>query len=235
MKKKLIIFSLLLLITGCNNNSNTNQVNDNSEFYQNIEELVKIVDSIDTTDYENEYNKYYINDSNIYGLNYNTKELKYELNLNKDLSYLNLSDGVLVKNKQGDIFLSINNDKYCAVKDFSSSKILVYSFDDVNCHRTYADSELINVSVSGIQMSNDKVYKAGYVSNDYIYLKVICNIFDKKSYTYTWYRNNEIIENSNINEYTITANNEDAEYVVEITTIDGQSIKSEPFHVIINK
>ncbi|MCI9435194.1 MAG: hypothetical protein HFI86_08005 [Bacilli bacterium] len=50
-----------------------------------------------------------------------------------------------------------------------------------------------------------------------------------------WYRNNEEIPNSNVKTYTITSDFEDADYYVEIIAPNGDSYKSEPVNVKIDR
>ncbi|MCI9435482.1 MAG: hypothetical protein HFI86_09505, partial [Bacilli bacterium] len=49
------------------------------------------------------------------------------------------------------------------------------------------------------------------------------------------YRNNEEIPNSNVKTYTITSDFEDADYYVEIIAPNGDSYKSEPVNIKIDR
>lgn len=223
------------IFCGCSKKNN-NIVDNKQQLLDTVNLIINTVDNVDIEEYQNQYNSYYVEDGFVYGINYNINNSTNTLNLFETIEGSNGLNGVIVKNINNDMFLSVENNMYCVIKDFKDSEVSVYDISDKNsCHRLYTDDNNIKVNVSGIKTSNYDFYQSGTNSNDYVSLNATNNIFDKNSYTYTWYRNNEQIENSNIDTYVITSKNENAYYHVELLTYNGQLIESEKFHVIINR
>lgn len=233
MKKKLIIllFFISVVCNGCNNND---ALNDKLvDFKKNVNNIIDLIKEIDISSYVNDYNKYYITNDFVYGINYNNSTLNKELNFQKQLNGYNFNYGVIVQRDDKSLYVSIENDNFCAIKDFNDSDISIYNISEQEkCHFSYTSDNEIYLSIVAFSLSDNNIYEANAVANDYVSLMAITNIFDKKSYTYNWYRDNIKISDSNFDTYVIV-DDEDAEYTVEITTKDGQKFMSKPFHVIV--
>lgn len=229
-KQRILIFITLnlLICVACGkiDNNEVDSINDGKlEFKENIENILTLVKSFNNENPINEYNLYFIE-----------KDVLYGINQIEDISNYNFDYGNIIKSNNNDIYLSIGNNKYCAIKDFNDSDVLIYNINEQEkCHRVYVDGDKISLSIVATYLSDDSIYDSSVVSNDYISLSAINNIFDKKSYIYKWYKNNEAINNSNVQTYTITSEIEDADYYVEIRTYDDQIIKSEPINVKIDR
>ncbi len=169
------------------------------------------------------------------GLNSDYYVYRYEDNSALFLNY-NINDGIIIVNKNGEQYLSVENDKYCAVKDFNESKLTIYNIDNrEKCHLNITSNEELSVSLIGKNIEGQEYYSYGTVSDGFISLSALHNILDDFNYIYTWYRNGEEIPNSNVQTYTITSEIEDADYYVEIITPNGEVYKSEPVNVKINR
>lgn len=220
----LVILSLLLC-TSCNKKPAIDDSNNSNEFSNNVENVLEMVKGFNNQDYLDGNIRYFIENGYLFGVN------TFE-----DVSNYNFNYGSIIKKDNNEIYLSIENDEYCAIMDFGDTNISVYNISEWGkCHRTYIDGDEIRLSIMAINLSSGKEYKDNTISDDYISLSIVDNILDKRSYKLAWYRNGEKINDLDVSDYFITLDQEDAEYYVEIVTIDGQIFKSEPINVKINR
>lgn len=225
-KKKNILLPMLvclILLTACKN-KNDNE-NNTSTFADDIQKVVGIIEE-DISKSSNSIHSYVIDAHNIGD----------GVNFNYDISGYNIERGILYKNENGDLYASFENKEQCAIKDFSDSEFSIYDINEKEkCHKFYYLNDQFRLNILPLTLADNKIYNSGSVANDYIALLVESNILDKNAITYTWYRNGKKIDNSNIQVYTITFEQEDADYYVEMTTNDGQVFKSDPVNVKINR
>lgn len=232
MNKKIIliicILSCLIFQTACNNSNNkNNNVDDKSTFVNNIENIVKSIEndeSIHNLDFE--YFQYAVSQnsiSNMFGFEY-------------DISDYNIENGAVAKNADGDIYASFTTSEYCAIKGFSDNAIKVYNISEKEkCYKFHIIGDNMRVSIDPYNLETTNLYQNGTISDGYIVLSALDNLVDNRFLQYTWYRNNEKIENSNVSNYYVTLDQEDADYYVEITIPTGEVYKSEPVNVKINR
>ncbi|MCI8778971.1 MAG: hypothetical protein HFI87_07470 [Bacilli bacterium] len=231
MNKKNILISIfmvfnLLFCTSCDKkNANNDISNDKNDFKNSVESILAEVSSFDYDSNIGNYNEYFIENGYLYGTS-----------IFKDISSYKFKYGSIIKQSNNKIYLSIENNEYCAIKDFDDSTISIYNINDwERCHKLYVDGDKINLSLISTYLSNGQLYDNSIISDDYIMISTLNNILDKRSYKYKWYRNNEEIPNSNVKTYTITSDFEDADYYVEIIAPNGDSYKSEPVNVKIDR
>lgn len=231
MNKKNILISIfmvfnLLFCTSCDKkNANNDISNDKNDFKNSVESILAEVSSFDYDSNIGNYNEYFIENGYLYGTS-----------IFKDISSYKFKYGSIIKQSNNKIYLSIENNEYCAIKDFDDSTISIYNINDwERCHKLYVDGDKINLSLISTYLSNGQLYDNSIISDDYIMISTLNNILDKRSYKYKWYRNNEEIPNSNVKTYTITSDFEDAYYYVEIIAPNGDSYKSEPVNVKIDR
>lgn len=226
MKKKRIHFFLvlnlvcLILLSACNNGKNSKEkfeteVNNIISALEKYEEKIKF-----------EYKYFSIENGTIndwFGFEY-------------DISDYNINDGIIAKNSDGDIYLSLENEEYCAFKDFGSAEILIYPIKEKSkCHKTHIIDENLITYISGLDNVEKSNYKFGNISKNNVLLFANTNLVDSFNCSYRWYRNGIEIENSNTQSYEIDLSYDDAFYSVEVTTPEGLSVKSESVHVVITK
>ncbi len=231
---------LVLTITACNNKNEVDSKNEQKNFEIQVNDVVGIINENDISNYQNEYITYYIDNDYLYGINYNTVTLNYESNLSYDLPDYDFNEGIIVKKNDGTMYLSIESDDFCAIKDFNDSSFVVYNTDEKEkCHKLYTiDDEIkINVFATNLEDSSENygIYESGTISNGYIKLSSSTNLIDELAVNYQWYRNSEQLDDGNVMDYTIISDYEDADYYVEVTAPDGTSYKSETVNVKIER
>ena len=237
MKKIFLLVVInLLFIVGCGKRNNDNIVeNQKNEFKTNVENILKLVNNSGINEYQEYGNRYLIKNGYLYGYTRYPKNEGYSLYLIEDIEKYNFSNGVIFQKNSDEIYLSIENKELCAIKDFESNEILIYDMSNSDkCHKYYVNGDNISLNIKTENLNN-KEYIPGTISNEYVSLLAVTNIIDKKSYNYQWYRNDEKIENANVQNYTVAKDYEDANYYVEITTNTGEVYKSESVNVKINK
>ena len=237
MKKIFLLVVInLLFIVGCGKRNNDNIVeNQKNEFKTNVENILKLVNNSGINEYQEYGNRYLIKNGYLYGYTRYPKNEGYSLYLIADIEKYNFSNGVIFQKNSDEIYLSIENKELCAIKDFESNEILIYDMSNSDkCHKYYVNGDNISLNIKTENLNN-KEYIPGTISNEYVSLLAVTNIIDKKSYNYQWYRNDEKIENANVQNYTVAKDYEDANYYVEITTNTGEVYKSESVNVKINK
>lgn len=224
--KKIILcitISLMFCVTACNNKTNNEE--NNQSFKDDIKNAINLVKS--DSNVSNPV-AYVLSDGYISGFDGNN-ELKYFDFKNDNVNY-----GVIYVNEENKIYASLENDKYCAIKDFDDEDFTIYSLDEEEkCHKFYTVNSEISLNITPLNLETNDVYKEGTVSNGYISMLLIDNIIDDKAVDYTWYRNGEKIESSNVNNYVIATNYEDATYYVEVKSADGQTAKSNSLNIQI--
>ena len=231
----LIIILVFFVLKKININDDKPQGNielDKESFKKELEQVINIVDENKIVDLNNVF--YMYGSDYFYGLKMNEYN-NYDKFFNKnDIKFEYITEGQVILKNDGSLYLTASSDKYCALKDFYSENFEIYNISEQEkCHKIYVDGEKLTLKIISFNLENAIQYNSGDISNKSIGLSAICNVLDSNALSYKWYRDGVLTDN-NTGAYYIL-NNEDAEYVVEITTIDGQSIKSEPFHVIINK
>lgn len=237
MKKIFLLVVInLLFIVGCGKRNNDNIVeNQKNEFKTNVENILKLVNNSGINEYQEYGNRYLIKNGYLYGYTRYPKNEGYSLYLIADIEKYNFSNGVIFQKNSDEIYLSIENKELCAIKDFESNEILIYDMSNSDkCHKYYVNGDNVSLNIKTENLNN-KEYIPGTISNEYVSLLAVTNIIDKKSYNYQWYRNDEKIENANVQNYTVAKDYEDANYYVEITTNTGEVYKSETVNVKINK
>ena len=226
MKKKRIHFFLvltlvcLILLSACNNGKNSKEkfeteVNNIISALEKYEEKIKF-----------EYKYFSIENGTIndwFGFEY-------------DISDYNINDGIIAKNSDGDIYLSVENEEYCAIKDFGTDEAIIYPIKEKsNCHKTHITGENLKTFISGKNNQGKNDYNFGDISKNNVVLLVNTNLIDSSNCSYKWYRNGLELDNLNSKRYEIDLSYDDAFYSVEVTTPEGLSVKSESVHVVITK
>ena len=231
---KFILCSFIVLsLTSCKNQSNSTIESEKKQFEQNVNNVVSIVSDIKNN---SDYNRYYINGGTLYGYNLDINTKKYYYDLIYDISNLELTKGIIIKNNNSELYISVENKNYCAVKDFSDNNIKIYNILEKNkCHLNISNDSTIKIEIYGKNLEKNSDYVFGTVSNSYISLAAISNLIDNGNCTYKWYRNDEIIDSESFMNYVVNLDYEDANYYVEITTNTGEVYKSESVNVKINK
>lgn len=231
MNKKNILISIfmvfnLLFCTSCDKkNANNDISNAKNDFKNSVESILAEVSSFNYDSNIGNYNEYFIENDYLYGTS-----------VFKDISSYKFKYGSIIKQGNNKIYLSIENNDYCAIKDFGDSDISVYGIDEwEKCHKLYVDGDKINLSLTTTYLSNNQLYDNSIISDDYIMITTLNNIFDKRSYKYMWYRNGEKIDNSDVSSYVINKDFEDADYYVELIAPNGQIFKSEPVNIKIDR
>lgn len=232
----LIIFSLF--ITSCKrNNSDNNNSLRIDDFSKDVNDIINI---IQTTDYDmdkfsSDYNLYYINKNRVYGYNYIPTEDTMGYNMDVPLDGYNIVEGFVIQNFDGKLYATMKNDKYCAIKDFDEEEIIIFDIKyESDCHRTYLSSEDLMLKITGKNNESQTDDNYNFIDDEPITLSAISNILDDFRCVYTWYRNGEEIENSNIRNYVITSEVDGAYYSVKVTLPNGKSAVSNPVSVKIN-
>lgn len=247
MKKKYYIIGIIviifLIILGVF--FNKKPINDelkNTDDKENLKkettEIVNIVknNEYDHDVYNNEYNMYYIQNNSIMGNNLNSLTNEYDFNLKPySFEYKYIKDGFLAENKNGELYVSINNDDYCVIKDFKDDDLKVFDKDDSNCHIEYINGSELYVFVLPTKLYSNTNYENGNISDEPVSLISVNNLLDNDAATYEWYRNGELIEGANISTYTVNKEVEDATYTVKVTTPSGKMVMSEPINVKISR
>ncbi len=218
-----ILGLLMIFITACSGNSK--KIDNKQKFENDIKNIIDLISS-NIKDNENKPMGYVV-----YG-NYITNSD----NVNYDISAYNISTGILHQNEKGEIYASLGNNEFCAIKDFNESEFTIYNIEEKEkCHKFYILDAEINLTIVPFYTQNNNLYVEGTVSDDYISLLVQENVLDDNAIKYKWYRNSEEINDSNINIYTISKDYEDADYYVEIIANNGQVFKSSPVNVKIDR
>ena len=239
MKKiKFYLFMTLsiFLLSACGNKVD-NAKKEKEEFTENV---VKIIDVIKNNEYNRNnfssyYNYYNLVSNELIGYNYNSEISALDYNLKYDVSNMNLNVIRIIDNKLGEVYLSIQNDKYCAVKNFKDEQFNVFDVNDFEkCNIDVVDGEEIFVGIVGFEIGTTKMLSFNEISSKGIELKASTNILDTTYCSYRWFRDGIEIKNSNVPNYVINSD-ENAFYSVEVITADGKVMKSNSIHVVIKK
>ncbi len=233
-KKRLILIYMLVylvLLTACDKKEDKDDMNnlssDKEEFITNVESIIKAVDNnTNFDDLEIEYYSYSVNQ------NYISDMVGFEY----DISKYNINNGAVVENLAGKVYISLENDDYCAIKDFNEEKPRIYDIaEKEKCHHFSLTSEKLYLNIIAYNIENNKRYEFGEISDSYIDLLLKSNLIDSRAVKYKWYRNGVEIPDSNVQTYTITSEIEDANYYVEIITPNGEVYKSDSINVKIDR
>lgn len=239
--KLILLICVILINTACNDKGNK-IVDAKSQFDADVNSVINIIVNDDISKYQSDIVFYNVENNVLYASSYNVYTDTIDLSnyLNVKLDNYTIKDVIVVKKNNGDMYASIENDEYCAIKDFADSEISIYSITNENkCHKfgTLDGSLKLGISAFNIEDNtiNYGIYIPGMKNNGYIKLVSVIDLVDPKAINYRWYRNGEEIKNSNVSNYYVTLDQEDADYYVEIITNDGQTIQSEPVNVKINR
>lgn len=228
-----------LLLTACQNNGKQDMIDEKQNFKNYIEEIIVIVKNNSDLKIEyknNSLNSYNVYENRIIGFNYNNDLKDFGYNLDYSIVNYNVNKGIIYEKNNGEIYLSLETDEFCAFKDFNDSEIKVYDIsEEEKCHKFNIIGNEIFLTISANDIESKKNYDFGTISDGYISLTAISNILDKYGCVYKWYRNNELIENINIEEYVIPLDKEDADYHAEIIIPDGTIVKSNVINVKIDR
>lgn len=238
MKWQNILLSsmLVLLLTACNKQNPVSLESEKEKFNINVQNVIKIINENDVSKYPNEYNSYFIDRDYLYANLFNANSLTYESNLSYDLPGYNFNEGTIVRKKDDTLYVSIEGNDFCAIKDFNDSSVAIYNIDEKEkCHKIYIKDEVLKVDIISLDIESYEIYTPGTISNSYVKLNTATNLLDSRAVNYQWYRNGEKLEDGNVIAYTIVADNEDADYYVEVTTPNGDSYKSETINIKINR
>lgn len=218
-----ILSCLMLCITSCK--SGSQKIDNKQKFESDVKSIISII-SNNINNNENKEIGYVV-----YGDYITSSD-----NINYDISSYNISTGILHQNENGEIYASLTNNEFCAIKDFDDNDFTIYDISEKEkCHKFYILNSEINLTIVPFYTQNNNPYIEGTVSDNYISLLVQENVLDDASIEYKWYRNNEEINDSNISIYTITTDYEDADYYVEIIASNGETYKSEPINIKIDR
>ena len=228
----------ILLSTSCKKSIEDESSIEKQKFEDNVKRIINIINNDNTGDSMNETikNKYIIMDKLLYEYQYTKDSNVPNLNIIQSLNDYTINNGSILKKDDNSLYLTIENDDYCAVKPFNSDNIRIYSIDEKSkCHIVYHIGKEVVANIVGYNTDNiHDLYNSNDVSNHYISLFANSNILDDYNCTYKWYRNGEEIEDSNVSTYVITKEYENADYYVEIVTPKGRKAISKPINVKIN-
>lgn len=224
---------LVFLITSCKKGEKVNNDDLKANFEINVDKVISILSKVNINNGD-KYNKYYINDDVLYG--YNLINNEYTNDFIYDVTDYKFGKGIIIKNSDSQIYLSIESDDYCAIKNFDDVSISIYDISEKDkCHLMVPTDDSIKLNIFGKNIEMDTDYKFGDVSDDYISLVAVSNLIDNRGCTYKWYRNGELIDGVDFMNYIITSDLEDAYYYAEIITNTGDVYKSEIVNVKINR
>lgn len=227
-RKEMLICILccsILFVACSKKNNDSNADNNKIQFETNAKKIMDSISNHKINILDSEYYSYMVYDNHITDF----------IDFNYDVSDYGLVDSVIFRNNKG-LYLFLENKDYCAIKDFNDSEINIYNISEKEkCHKFYIIGNEMHLNIYSYNMETTDEYKIGTISDGYISLLAIANLVDSKVVKYKWYRNNEEIPNSNVKTYTITSDFEDADYYVEIIAPNGDSYKSEPVNIKIDR
>ena len=235
-KKKIILLCIICLLTGCGKKEETNK-KGREIFTQNVERLIDAIENNkhDINSLETEYIYYNLVSNELVGYYYNNQISNLDYILKYEVSDMNMESIKFVENKIGELYLSIKNNDFCAVKDFKDENFEIYNVNEhEKCNIDLIAEEDVFVEVFGIDMVANKMYVSGNLSNNGLELMASTNILDTTNCSYRWFRNDVEIKNSNVPIYVVNKD-ENAYYFVEVTTADGKKARSISIHVVISK
>ena len=227
MKKNILVIlsCLLIIITACGKNENLK--NNAQKFKSDIKNAIDLVQSDSNITKPISYLLY---DGYISGIDSNNNQKIFTVE-NTSIEY-----GVMYINEDNKIYASLENQEYCAIKEFNEDEFTIYNIDEKEkCHKFYLLDEDINLVIIPFNIETNEFYNSETISSGYISLYVQENIIDDDAVEYQWYRNEEKLKDGNVKAYTIVSDYEDADYYVEITTTEGEKIKSDSVSVKINR
>ena len=227
MKKNILVIlsCLLIIITACGKNENLK--NNAQKFKSDIKNAIDLVQSDSNITKQISYLLY---DGYISGIDSNNNQKIFTVE-NTSIEY-----GVMYINEDNKIYASLENQEYCAIKEFNEDEFTIYNIDEKEkCHKFYLLDEDINLVIIPFNIETNEFYNSETISSGYISLYVQENIIDDDAVEYQWYRNEEKLKDGNVKAYTIVSDYEDADYYVEITTTEGEKIKSDSVSVKINR
>lgn len=215
----------ILFVSCSKRNNGSNADNNKIQFETNAKKIMDSINNHKIDILDSEYYSYMIYDNHVTDF----------IGFNYDVSDYGLIDSVIFRNNKG-LYLFLENEDYCAIKDFNDSEISIYNISEKEkCHKFYIIGNGMHLIIYPYNIETKAEYNSGTVSDGYIALSVTENLVDNRMVKYKWYRNNEEISNSNVKTYTITSDFEDADYYVEIIVNNGESYKSEPINVKIDR
>ena len=211
--KKYIVFCLFALcLTGCESNKK-NIVDSKSIFKSNVNEVLKIVENDSKID--NKKNYYFIKNKKMNVRKFDIKQDMYIDYTSYDFSNYSFNDGVLMLDENNRTYLSIYSSEYCAVKDYMSEDIEIYDIKNKEKCRLYLYNG--NALYANIVFMGDEKSKILYT---------ISNLYDENYAIYTWYKNDNVVENSN-HPYLVISGADKANYKVMIKLQDGSSVMTD--------
>ena len=223
-------------------NNNTNgEINDyiKKNDIKNINDFidyVKTYENNNRSDYNNQYNLYYIDNGILNGHNFNTTKNRFINNLNYEFGVdKNIYNGKIYIRNDGAIYFSVSSDKKCYVKSLDSEEIEFYDISEKDkCHMLYFINDDETASLLVYNSVNGNLYNQGQISDSSLRISVITNLLDEDAATYRWYRNNTLVENNSSSTILIESD-EDAEYYAQVIFSNNEFIQTDPVTIKIKK
>ena len=239
MKRQLCIVMLIsLMLAGCSCTKKNTGDTSESIAMTDMNQIVEMFESnMGSLKNKGSYSYYELNGNTISSATYDP-----ETGMLDDFSYvfddMSFTSGTVVVNPQQQFYISMENDQICAKKDFDSDEIEIYDISE----KEKCDSDIvlngdpfIDIMAAYSLTNKEFYYSDDVIPEGPISFYLISNIMDCSNFTYKWFRNGEEIPDSNFAIYTVTAEQEDAEYYFEAISPDGQTYTSSKFHLIIQK
>lgn len=235
----LTIIILVLILALKKDNDNLSDIDKDIETQKNnlqneVNEIITVIENSNVKDSNNII--FMFGPNYLYGLKQSDNSNRYDYVVDKKLESIEyVVGGKAIQKNDGSLYVSAWNDEYCVIKDFNDNNLSVYEIKEkTKCYKTYVDGEELTLYIKAINLDNATTYESGSVGKSNLLLVAVCNVLDSNALTYKWYKDGSLINNYDDEQYYVV-DNEDSEYVVEVTTNDGQTILSETFHVIIEK
>ncbi len=199
-------------------------------------DYVKAYENNNRSDYNNQYNLYYIDNGILNGYNFNTTNVKMLNNLNHEFELeKNVYNGKIYVKNDGAIYFSISSDKKCYVKSFDSEEIEFYDISEKDkCHKLYFINDDETAGLLIYNSVNGNLYNQEQISNSSLRISVITSLLDEDAATYRWYRNNTLVENNSSSTILIESD-ENAEYYAQVIFSNNEFIQTEAANIKIKK
>ena len=236
MKRKNVIFNKIIcicllvnmiMLTACSNSKQQNKVIENKDkFSNNVNSILSVIND----------NKSDKTGFIYFNYKFDTSSIEDGIGFKYDISSFDLTDGIISLNSNGDVYLSVESDEFCAIKDFTDKSFTVYDIEEQEkCHRYHVFG---NESIKLLLYKNSEqkeFYNPGSINEDYVYMVVGSDMVDSKAVIYNWYRDDVKIASTTDNTYKVRKNKENANYYVEIVTPNGKVINSDVVNILIEK
>lgn len=227
-RKEMLICILCcsILFVACDKTNNDNNTDNNkTQFETNARKVMDSISNHKINILDSEYYSYMIYDNHVTDF----------IDFNYDVSDYGFVNSVIFRDNSG-LYLFLESEDYCAIKDFNDNDIKVYNISEKEkCHKFYIIGDEMHLNIYSYNIETMVEYNSGTISDSYIALSATENLVDNRMIKYRWYRNGEEIPNSDVKTYIISSNFEDADYYVEIIANNGETYKSEPINVKIDR